>query len=185
MVEGKCSGEILARRREMNHSKCTKLREVWICWEKPTVTAWPTSPAQEAPAAAAAAAAGNTQDPQSPPSTPHKEEDGARAGWVFPHAIHGKVPFHHSGPLSTSKSLTLDQGILSHICTSPFSLNSSPKQAKLSASQRSLHVPEHASPRQPWTTLHRLVLFQFGCRNCLEPLKRIQLCIHCISGLWH
>lgn len=185
MVEGKCSGEILARRCEMNHSKCTKLREVWICWEKPTVTAWPTSPAQEAPAAAAAAA-GNTQDPQSPPShTPH----GGRwsQGWLgFPSCD----PWQSSiSPLGSSqhKQVT-DTGSRNsepHLHQPLFPLNSSPKQAKLSASQRSLHVPEHASPRQPWTTLHRLVLFQLGCRNCLEPLKRIQLCIHCISGLWH
>lgn len=124
--------------------------------------------------------------PTEPPShTPH----GGRwsQGWLgFPSCD----PWQSSiSPLGSSqhKQVT-DTGSRNsepHLHQPLFPLNSSSKQAKLSASQRSLHVPEHASPRQTWTTLHRLVLFQFGCRNCLEPLKRIQLCIHCISGLRH
>lgn len=72
----------------------------------------------------------HSQDPQSTPLPSPYKEDGATVGWVFPHLMDDKVPFHHSGPLSTIKSLTLDQGILSNICTSPFSHNSSSKQPR-------------------------------------------------------
>lgn len=179
MVEGKCSREILACRCEINHSKSPKLRETWMCWEKPTVTAWPTSPAQEARAAAAGNSPGLTEHPL---PTAHKE-GGATVGWVLPHLINDKVPFHHSAPRSTSESLTLDQGILSHICTSPFSLSIPPPNSQSCWHPNAASTPQNTSPLNTHEPPYRLVLFQFGCRNCLEPLKLIQLCIHCISGL--
>lgn len=179
MVEGKCSREILACRCEIN-SKCPKLRKVWICWEKPTVPAWPTFTAQEPQPAA-----GNTPGAHRAPLSHHPARKAEPRLVGFSH-IWSMTKFHFTTQVLSAQA-SHRYWIREFWATSAPapSLTVPPQNSQqLLASQRFLNVPEHVSPKHPWPS-YRLVLFQFGCRNCLEPLKWIKLCIHCILGLWH
>lgn len=133
-MEGKCSGEILACRCEINHCKCPKLREVWLCWEKPT---WPTPTALGIPQDSRAALS----------HCPTRKMEPQLVG--FSH-IWSKL---HVTTQVLSAQASHWHWIREFWATSaPSSLSIPPQSSQqLSASQCFLNIPEHVSSKYPRT----------------------------------